>query len=102
VDRGDAAPWLAHRLAEPQPRRLHLVYHTVAWQYFPPETQDACLSALERAGARATPDAPLARLAMEADGLRDGAGLSLTLWPDGQTLALGRIDFHGRWLRWTA
>lgn len=100
VDRSDAAPWLAARLAESRPGTLHLVTHTVAWQYFPPATQAACLAALE--AARATPDAPLARLAMEADADPGGAALSLTLWPGGETRRLGRIDFHGRWLRWTA
>ena len=37
---------------------------------------------------------------MEADGTRDGAALTLTLWPEGETHLLGRVDFHGRWLRW--
>jgi hypothetical protein len=36
---------------------------------------------------------------MEADGGR-GAALRLTTWPGGRTEALGRVDFHGRWLRW--
>lgn len=101
VDRGDAAGWLAQRLAEPAPGTLHLVFHTVAWQYFPPATQAACTAALEAAGARATPDAPLAHLAMEGDGGPRGAALSLTLWPGGRTVRLGRADFHGRWVDWS-
>ena len=102
VDRGDAAPWLARRLAERHPGQLHLVYHTVAWQYFPGATQAACTAALARAGARATPDAPLAHLAMESDGLTFGAAVSLTLWPRGETFDFGRADFHGRWVDWRA
>ncbi len=102
VDRSDAAPWLAQRLEEPQPGTLHLVYHTVAWQYFPPETQAACTAALEQAGARATPDTPLAHLGMEGDGASPGAALTLTLWPGGDTVPLGRADFHGRWVEWSA
>lgn len=100
VDRGDAADWLAARLAAPAPSGLHLVYHTIAWQYFPEPTQAACHAALAQAGARAMPEAPLAHLGMEADGAGPGAGLTLTLWPGGETLTLGRADFHGRWLDW--
>ncbi len=104
VDRSDAAPWLARRLATPRPGRLHLVYHTIAWQYFPPATQRACAAALAEAGARASDAAPLAHLSMEADGGKAGPGAALTLrlWPGGQEIALGRVDFHGRWLDWQA
>ncbi|MBN8630025.1 MAG: DUF2332 domain-containing protein [Rhodobacterales bacterium] len=98
VDRGDAATWLETRLQVPQPDSLHLVFHTVAWQYFPPATQARALAAMERAGRRA----PIARLSMEADGAKRGAALTLTLWPGGETIPLGRADFHGRWVDWQA
>jgi len=65
-------------------------------------TQAACTAALVRAGARATPDAPLAHLAMERDGRSFGAAVSLTLWPRGETFPFGRTDFHGRWVDWRA
>ena len=98
---GDAADWLEARLAVPAPGRLRFVFHTVAWQYFPPEVQARCDEALARAGAVADPLAPLARLAMEADGGGPGAGLTLQLW-DGaaRSWRLGRADFHGRWIDW--
>ncbi|PJE29156.1 hypothetical protein SAMN06297129_0959 [Pseudooceanicola antarcticus] len=99
VDRGDAAAWLEDRLAAPARGRVHLVYHTIAWQYFPAETKARCEAALARAGALATPEAPLARLSFEADASeRPGAALRLTTWPGGETQELGRVDFHGRWL----
>ena len=100
VDRGDAGAWLADRLAEPAPDRLTLVYHTVAAQYFPPATAQACAAALSRAGQAASPSAPVAHLRMEADG-GNGAALDLTLW-DGtrRDWSLGRADFHGRWIDW--
>lgn len=101
VDRADAAGWLADRLAPHHTGALHLVYHTIAWQYFPAATQDACRQALARAGARATETAPLAHLSMEADG-GQGAALALTLWPGGDRFDLGRFDFHGRWVEWRA
>lgn len=108
VAKSDAIDWLATRLA-PRPGHLHLIYHTVAWQYFPAHTQARGEALLAEAGARASPQAPLARFGMEADGTPDptpdgtpdGAALTLHLWPDDVTLNLGRADFHGRWVRWT-
>ncbi|MBO6604050.1 MAG: DUF2332 family protein [Roseicyclus sp.] len=97
---GDAAAWLHGRLATPRPGTTHLVYHTVAWQYFPPETQKACTRAIEEAGARATEDAPVAHFSMEADGRGRGAGMTLRIWPDGTEINAGRVDFHGRWIDW--
>lgn len=102
VARMDAAGFLAARLADAHEGTLHMVFHTIAWQYFPADTQARCLDLLASAGARATRESPLARIAMEADGSPAGAALTATLWPGGQTFRLGRADFHGRWIDWTA
>jgi hypothetical protein len=77
-----------------------VVYHSIFWQYLPPEPQARARALLEAAGAAATPDAPLAWLRMEGDGADPGAGISLTLWPGGETRLLGRADFHGAWIDW--
>jgi hypothetical protein len=98
IDRADAADWLENRLSAPRPDALHLVFHTVAWQYFPPATQSRALATLECAGETA----PVARLSMEADGTSPGAALTLTFWPGGETIPLGRADFHGRSVDWQA
>ena len=97
IDQGDAAEWLERRL-QTRDSALHLVFHTVAWQYFPPATQARALSAMETAGRTA----PVARLSLEADGQTPGAALTLTVWPGGETISLGRADFHGRWVDWRA
>jgi hypothetical protein len=102
VDRADAGDWLETRLRTQHPGALHMIYHTIAWQYFPPATQARAEAAMARAGAMATPDAPIARLGMEADGTTPGAAITLTLWPGGTTQSLGRVDFHGRWMDWRA
>jgi len=101
VDKEDAADWLESRLSTPRPGCIHLVYHTIAWQYFPEQTQRRCRDALLAAGKAATPNAPLAWLSMEADG-GTGAALKLQVWPDARQFDLGRIDFHGRWVDWCA
>jgi hypothetical protein len=100
VDRGDATDWLEQRLARRMPGRLHLILHTVAWQYFPSDGQVRGRALIEAAGAQATDDAPLAWLGMEADDNSTGAALSLRLWPGDLRIDLGRACFHGRWVRW--
>jgi len=102
VTRGDAAGWLEARLRTRHQGAIHLVFHTVAWQYFQPDTAARARAALVRAGADATPDAPLARLGMETDPSGPGAAVTLTLWPSGEVLPLGRADFHGRWIDWAS
>ena len=100
VERADAVDWLATRLADPRPGRAHVVYHSIFWQYLSPEAQARGQALLDAAGARATSAAPLAWLRMERDGHDPGAAISLTLWPDGTTQVLGRVDYHGAWVRW--
>ena len=103
VEKGDAIEWLRTRLDAPHEGHLHLIQHTVAWQYFPTEAQEAGRVMIEAAGARATPEAPLGWMQMETDGDTTGAigaALTLRLWPGDVTLSLGRADFHGRWVNW--
>lgn len=101
--RGDAVDWLADRLLQPHQGALHLVFHTVAWQYFPGDAQIRGDALFARHGALATQDAPLARLGMEADrSILPGATVTLDLWPGPRRLSMGRVDFHGRWIDWCA
>jgi hypothetical protein len=100
IDRGDAIEWLANRLDSAPAQQVHVVYHSIAWQYFPEERQRTGKELMETAGARATADRPLAWLRLESDGGEYGAGLRLTCWPGGKTELLGRADFHGRWVEW--
>lgn len=99
VEKGDAIDWLAGRLAM-QDGVLHLIYSTVAWQYLPDTAKTRGTDMIAAAGARASPSSPLAWFGMENDGGTRGAALTLRLWPGDQRLALGRADFHGRWVAW--
>lgn len=105
VDRGDAVDWLESRLRTRRPGTTDLIYHTIAWQYFPADRQRRGQALIEAAGDHATPDAPLAWLSMEHDGdsaSGDGAALTIRVWPDGAETLLARVDFQGRWVRWLA
>ena len=102
VERADAVDWLAHRLQPVHTDRVHVVYHTIAWQYLPAAAQAKGETLIAASGERATSAAPLARLQMEADEHKhDGAALTLQIWPTGEKHLIGRADFHGRWIKWT-
>ncbi|NVK34926.1 MAG: DUF2332 family protein [Rhodobacteraceae bacterium] len=100
VDRADAADWIAAQLEPKAENVCRVVYHSIVLQYFPEDTKRRFTQSILEAGARASASAPLAWLAIEADGEQPGCRISLTLWPDGSTITLGRADFHGRWIRW--
>jgi len=100
IDQGDAADWIDGELQVLPEGQMTCVFHSIAWQYFPQQTQTRAEAAIRTAGANATTTAPLAWLSMEADGNEPGAALSLRTWPDGREETLGRSDFHGRWVQW--
>jgi hypothetical protein len=103
VDRGDAAEWLERRLdAPPRQGITRLVFHTVAFVYFPPETQARIVRRLEEAGDAATKEAPLAWLRFEAEPKQDAFALRLRVWPDGEDRLLALAHPHGSIVRWLA
>jgi len=101
IDKADAIDWLENRLSTRHEGHVHVIYHTIAWQYFPEELKQKGRALMEAAGAQATKTAPLARLGFEADGQSPGGALKLTLWPGNKTQTLARADYHGRWVKWS-
>ncbi len=99
VAKADAIDWLAGQL-DHQAGQTHLIYSTVAWQYFPAEKQGLGEKLITAAGATATEETPVAWFGMENDGEARGAALILRLWPGDHRFDLGRADFHGRWIEW--
>jgi hypothetical protein len=100
VEKADAVDWLKLRLNKTFTGATHVIFHTIAWQYLPKALQEQGERLIAEAGPRATNNAPLARLSLEADGGHDGASLTLQIWPTGQKQEIGRADFHGRWVKW--
>jgi hypothetical protein len=100
VETADAAAWTA-RVAAPARGAATVVYHSVFWQYVPPEGQAALRAAIEGHGASATADAPFAWLSMEPDPA-DFARLQLrlTMWPGGEERVLADVHAHGQWVKW--
>lgn len=101
VEKADAIDWLEQRLADIRTGMVHVIYHSIAWQYFPADRQARGRQLLEHAGSKATPNAPLAHLQMESDGQPEGAAVTLQIWPGGAKYELGRGDYHGRWVKWS-
>lgn len=101
VERAEAADWVEAQFAAPQPAGLaRVLFHTIVWQYLPAASRARIEALLDRLGAAATPERPLARLSIEADDVPGSARIDVTLWPNGQTVTLGRGDYHGRWAEW--
>ena len=102
VEVADAVDWTARRAA-PRDGAATVVYHSVFWQYMPPDSQAALLAAIQAHGAAATTHAPFAWLRMEPPP-NDLANmeLRLTLWPNGEERLLARVHPHGAEVRWGA
>ncbi|TCL91820.1 hypothetical protein C8J38_105123 [Rhizobium sp. PP-WC-2G-219] len=100
VEAADAVDWLERRLAVTRPGCVHVITHTIAWQYLPAEARERGEALIETAGRAATEGAPLAHLSLEGDGREPGAALTLQMWPTGARHEIGRADFHGRWVDW--
>lgn len=103
IERSDAAPWVERTIgATAAWGEQRILFHSIAFQYFPKESQARIIAHMEQIGGAATRDSPLAWLRFEVDSEIDKAfSLRLKLWPgDDHLLALG--DPHGRWVKWLA
>lgn len=101
--RADAADWVEAEVA-PVPGSVAVVYHSIAFQYFPPARQQRIAAHLARQGASATSDAALAWLRMEMDDPARPAlpSLRLTLWrgAGAEERLLGHAHPHGAFVQW--
>jgi len=95
VESADAVDW-TRRVAGPQPGAVTVLYHSVFWQYMPPESQAALHQAIEEHAKSATPKAPFAWLCMEPPpGNLAGMEVRLRLWPGGEERVLADVHPHG-------
>ena len=97
VDRSDAVPWLQTQLAGASPGVATVVFHSVVMPYLSEEARENIRRAIEEAGNRATPEAPLAWLSMEPGA--DQADIHLTIWPGGERRLIAQAGFQGRDVR---
>ena len=100
----DAVEFVAERLAaEQEPGTSRVLFHTVMWQYLPQATRDAIRQMMDTAGAKATPEKPLAWIRVETNRATFRHELTVKYWPEGNGVEhLAEAHPHGAWVEWTA
>tara|TARA_A100001391_G_scaffold7621_5_gene4903 strand:- start:13860 stop:14948 length:1089 start_codon:yes stop_codon:yes gene_type:complete len=104
----DAVEFVTKQLAEPQEAGVtRVLFHTVMWQYLPEASRAAITSAMEAAGAAATPERPLAWIAVETNRATFRHELKLRYWPKigeggDEAVQLAEAHPHGAWVNWQA
>jgi hypothetical protein len=98
----NAADFVEAELAKPQaPGTTRVLMHSIVWQYVPEDQQARVTSAMEAAGARATPDRPLAWVSLEANRVLHIHEMTVRYWPGGEAAeTVTRAHPHGAWLAW--
>lgn len=82
--RMNAADFVEAELARPQaPGTTRVLMHSIVWQYVPADQQTRVTAAMAAAGARATPERPLAWIHVEADRSVHRHKLTARYWPGG-------------------
>ena len=104
VESADAADWIGARLADRKPGAVAVVFHSVFYQYPPREKRDAIADYVEKAGERATADAPLAWLRYEPESILIDAPdsmrfiVDLITWPGRERRLVAVSDGHSRFV----
>jgi hypothetical protein len=98
----DAGDFVREMLARPQAEGVaRVLYHSIMWQYLPLATRDAIVAAMERAGAEATRDRPLAWIWLEMNRETFAHELKVRYWPGGEEwVTLAEAHPHGAWVKW--
>jgi hypothetical protein len=101
LDHADAADWIEARLAEPQAEGVtRVLMHSVVWQYIPEPNANRVRAAMLAAGERATPERPLAWVAMEPDRALAEQVVTVRSWPgDGEWEVVATAHAHAAWVR---
>lgn len=98
----DAADWVDKRLSAPQADdTTRVIFHSIVWQYLPPETRAQIESAIAQAGAASSASKRLAWVQLETNRETFRHELIARHWPgDGEPVLLGKAHAHGAWVEW--
>lgn len=99
-----AADFVEAELAKPQEAgTTRMLMHSIVWQYVPADQQARVTAAMEAAGAKATPERPLAWVQVEADRTVHRHKLTVRYWPAGaEEVQLAWAHPHGADVEWLA
>lgn len=99
-----ADEWIEGQLNAAPAGAVHVVYHSAVWPYLPDEAQARFTAAMEKVGATATDNKPLAWLTLEDDGNKRFLELRLRLWngdtENGANRLLATVHPFTRSIRW--
>ena len=102
VEHCEAGGFVERQLAERREAGVaRVLFHTVVWQYLPPETQAQIEAAMEQAGAAATAEHPLGWVRVETNRQTFRHEICARFWPGGEDWTLlGDAHAHGAWVNW--
>jgi hypothetical protein len=99
VERLPGSAFLEREL-HPRDGVVTVAWHSVVWQYLPPDERTRVLAAVQDAGRRATSAAPVAHLSLEPHPDQDGFVVTLQTWPGGEQHVLADCSGHGPPVVW--
>jgi len=106
LEQADAGDFVARQLALPQQQGVtRVLFHSIVWQYLPPETRARIETAMAEAGSRATAEKPLAWIMLETTRQTFRHELRVRYWPSNNDSGedwtlLGQAHAHGAWVEW--
>jgi len=100
LEAADAATWLEKVLENDSgDNTLRVIYHTIAWQYFPEESKSRIKQTIQSHGDASTSSTPIAWISFEM-AENNKPVLALRLWPGGARHVLGTANAHVQWINW--
>ena len=108
IVKADAAKWVEDHLGRSNDRNTcRVLMHSIVWQYLPEETKEHITRVMYEAGKEATPENPIAWVALETNRKTFNHELTVRFWAgEGSSdnihepIVLGEAQAHGRWMRW--
>jgi hypothetical protein len=99
----DAGEWLDAQVANGLREGVTILFHSIAWQYFPKATVARAEAAISRVAAQADETHRFAWARFElADPSVGRHDVDLVMWPGGERQVLAKADPHVRWVEWLA
>ncbi len=95
----DAGDWVDQRLSAPLAEgTTRVFYHSIVWQYLPPETRARITAAITGAGEAGQ---RIAWIMLETNRETFRHELTVRFWPGGaEPVLLGEAHAHGAWVAW--
>ncbi len=102
LQQADAGDFVVRQLLRPQAEGVtRVLFHSIVWQYLPPDTRQRIEDVMAEAGRLATADKRLAWIMLETNRQTFRHELRVRFWPEGGDWALlGQAHAHGAWVEW--